>query len=271
MVMEKIKVCITGADGFVGRHLIKKLKKENKIKAVIFSGDLNDKKNVDNFFRKHRNIDQVIHLAGLFFGDFEELLDANVRTTQNLMEAGAKYGVKKIIYTSTGAVYGEPIQKESLEKNPLKPNTFYGLTKMMGESVVRYYADNYKIKYVILRFPNVYGEGNKKGVVYNFVSDIKSKKKISIFGDGKQSRNFLHVSDAVEAIKKSIAYNKSNIFNISNPQKTSINDLVGILREKYDFEVEYKDANNNLKDLLLNINKAERELKFLPKIIKIKI
>lgn len=269
--MEKIKICITGTDGFIGSNLTKTLNLNNNIILIPFDGNLLNKDDIVNFFDANKNIDQIIHLAGTFFGDFDELLKINVLTTQNLLHIAVKNGVKKIIYPSSGAIYGEPIMEESLETDILKPNTFYGLAKLYTEDCIKYYYNNFNLNYIILRLPNVYGENNNKGVIYNFLTDIKNKREITIYGDGTQSRNFLHVSDVCMAIEKSIFYDKSDIFNISNPTKVSINEIVKILAKKYEFRIIYKEANNNLKDLLLDINKARNELNFLPKVKDLQI
>lgn len=270
--MEKIKVCITGHQGFIGKHLKEKLVKNNKLSLIFFNGDLLDRKKVGAFFEKNKDIDQIIHLVGRFFGSFEELSQTNVIATYNLLESiSAGSNIKKIIYASSGAVYGEPIGKDSIETDFLKPNTLYGLTKAYAEECIKYFSDNFGLHFVILRFPNVYGEGNTRGVVHNFLTDIKSKGEITVYGDGTQSRNFLHVSDACQAIEKSVFYNKSNIFNISNPHKVTIKDIIKILGSRYKFKVNYQKANNNLKDLLLNPEKAKKELKFVSRVTELEI
>ena len=101
-----------------------------------------------------------------------------------------------------------------------------------------------------------------KKAYYNFLKAIHTKGSITIAGDGSQSRNFLHVSDACNAIIKSVDYNENNIFNISNPVKTSIKELVTILKQYHSFDINYKDADNFLRDLLLDTSKAEKILGF---------
>lgn len=268
--MERLRVCVTGSNGFVGQNLTEILLKENNIEIIPFVGDLLVKEETDNFFQSHKDIDQVVHLVGGFFGSFEDLVKVNVIALGNLLEALVENKIGKIIFTSTGAVYGEPIEAESKETDPLSPNTLYGLSKKYAEECIEYYADNFDLEYVILRFPNVYGAGNNKGVIYNFVSNIKEKGEITVYGDGTQSRNFLHVSDACQAIKLAINYQKSDVFNISNSHKFSINDIVEILKQNYKFKVTHLPANNNLKDLLLNIDKASKLLEFKPKITELK-
>ncbi|MEI7426057.1 MAG: NAD(P)-dependent oxidoreductase [Candidatus Moraniibacteriota bacterium] len=269
--MEKIKVCITGHDGFIGTNLLRLLKENDDVQVVPFVGDLLKKEDVKAFFNKNKNIKQIIHLVGAFFGGFDDLFRLNVLTMYNLLNVASQNSVEKIIFTSSGAVYGEPIGTESFENDSSKPNTDYGLAKKITEDVVFYFYDKYKLDYIILRFPNVYGNGNKSGVIFNFTKDIEEKGEITVCGDGNQSRNFLNVSDACGAIEKSIFYKKSGIFNISNPIKTSIDDLVKIFQEKYKFKIKRKEADNDLKDLLLSIDKAKKELGFSPQVTKIKL
>lgn len=269
--MEKdIKnIGIIGCTGFIGSNLARYLDNKN-IPYVCFNGNLLKNEDIKKFFLKN-NVLCAIFLVGTFDPPFENQFKINVLTLQNFLEIGIKYGLKKIILSSSGAVYGDSKTKESKETDPLKPNTFYGLTKVYAEKCLLYYAQNHNIQYIILRFPNIYGENNKKGVVYNFLSDIKNFGMITIAGDGNQQRNFLHISDACKAIEKALKYKDSDIFNISNPVRISINDLVRILKSRYVFSVSYKMADNNQKKLLLNIDKAKKLLKFSPKITQLAV
>lgn len=260
LLSKKEPVAITGSRGFIGSNLVQFFEQRN-IPYVVFEGDLLDFESVKDFF-KANPAKQVIHLAGRFAGSFEQLIHKNVITTQHLLEAGMESGLQKIIYTSTGAVYGEPINDVSFESDLCQPNTLYGLSKKMAEDVIQHHHLVKGIKYIILRFPNVYGEGSKKGVLYNFLKDIHLKGNITIAGDGKQARNFLHVSDACEAIIKSISYDRNDIFNISTTGKTSINNIVSLLKQYYSFDTIYKAPDNNLKSLLLDTSKAETILGF---------
>lgn len=266
---KKRVIGITGIAGFIGRNLIKQLRSDGGYKIIPFEGDLLSEADVEMFFKK--DISTVIHLAGGFFGNFTGLLDKNLKTTENLLRIGTEKGLKKLIYSSSGAVYGNPLGDKSYELDPTNPNTFYGLTKLYAEKIIELYGYLYGLQYTILRFPNVYGEGNDKGVIFNFLRDIKDKGVITVYGDGSASRNFLHVSDACSAIINSISYDRPGVFNISNPVKSSINDLISLLKKQYSFKVEYKEKNNNLQDLLLDVEKAKKLLNFEAKIKSIKL
>lgn len=255
---------ITGASGFLGRNLVKNNKLKNIINLIPFEGNLLNEDDLNNFFKKNK-ITQIIHLAGTFSPPFSNLIEKNLLITEKLLDKGIEYGIKKIIFASTGAIYGEPLGLESFEIDPLKPNTPYALSKMYAEKYIEYCSQNKGLQYIFLRFPSIYGPGNNKGVIFNFITGIKNDKKIIVYGDGNQGRDFLYVDDAVDAIYKALSYDKSNIFNISSALRLSINDIIKILRKKYDFKVEYKNADNNLKALYLNRTKAKKELGFIAK------
>lgn len=253
-------LAITGSRGFIGSNLVRFLEKKN-IPFIAFKDNLLDPDSIKEFF-KQNPVKQVIHLAGSFTGSFDELILKNVLTTQHLLQAGVDAGLEKIIYTSTGAVYGEPVRDVSFETDSRKPNTLYALSKKMAEDVIFHYHLVKGLRYVILRFPNVYGEGSKSGVLCNFLTDLHSKGSITIAGDGEQARNFLHVSDACDAIIKSIHYQQNDIFNIATSTKTSINNIVDLLKQYYSFDIHHKAPDNNLKSLLLDTTKAEAILGF---------
>lgn len=259
----KAKIGVTGCNGFVGKQLVTHLNGE-KIDYVCFKGDLLNKKDVKDFFDKN-TITTVIHLVGVFNPPFDNLISKNVYTTQNLLEIGCRKSLKKIIYSSTGAVYGKPLNSESFEDDILLPNTLYGLSKMYAEECIKYYAGTKQLEYVLLRFSSIYGDGNTKGVIYNFLSAIQRGEDVIIEGDGEQSRNFLHIEDACQAILSSINYDSSTILNISNPEKITINNIIHILEKKYNFNKNYRKSNNNLRNLLLNTDKSKKVLGFQPK------
>ena len=100
---------------------------------------------------------------------------------------------------------------------------------------------------------------------------IKKNKKITVYGKGNQMRDYLYVTDACIAIEKALNYNKSEVFNISSPLRLSVSDIIQHLKKKYAFEIEYKEKENNLESVTLNIDKARKELGFAPKIVSLQI
>jgi UDP-glucose 4-epimerase len=254
------KIGITGCKGFIGSHFVDYCR-QHSLPYVCFLGDLLNSEDVQHFFSENA-IDQLIHLVGTFDPPFQNQIEKNVMTLQTIVNIGINHGLTKIIYASSGAIYGEPLHETSKESDNLRPNTLYGLSKLFAESCIQYYSNNYGIHYVILRFPNVYGLDAQKGVISRFLYDIKTKGEITIAGDGLQSRNFLHVDDACRALAKAIDYNTSDIFNISNSQKLTINEVVDMLKKKYVFTIDHAPKDNNLKNLLLDGSKAKRLLGF---------
>ncbi len=260
---------ITGARGFVGKNLIKAFE-ENNIKFVCFENNILNKNSLENFFIKNKP-SIIIHLAGAFDPPFENQINGNLITTGNILEIGSKYGLKKIIYASSYAVYGDVKKKPFVETDKLNPITSYGLSKVFAEKCIDFYSKQMKISSIILRFSNIYGNNNSKGVIYNFIEGIKNNKKIIINGDGNQSRNFLHIDDACLAIIKAINYKKSDIFNVGPSKGITLNQLAKELAKKYTFEVEYIKFENKQESLLIDSKRAYKHLKFVPKFEQIQI
>lgn len=251
---------ITGARGFIGVKTDEYLRAQG-VETKNFVGDLLDDRDIIQYFSKHR-VEKIIHLVGAFELPFENQIKLNTMTTQKLLEVGIPRGLKKIIFASTGAVYGESPLRGSQETDELKPNTMYGLSKMWAEDCIQYYANNSNLKYTILRFPNVYGPGSTRGVIYNFLKSIKENGYVTVFGAGEQKRNFLFVDDAAEAIGKALSFEREDrvVFNISDEDLYSLNDLIQLLKDKkLNFTVRYESAetSNALQILSLNTDKAK--------------
>ncbi len=262
---------ITGAHGFIGRNLQILLRQTKIFKVITFKGNLNHSKDVYSFFDINNKIDVIIHLAGQFYGNFNSLLRNNLVCTHHLITAMRKNKINKIIYISSGAVYGEPINNKSKETDELHPNTNYGLVKKYTEDYIIYSKLIYNIDYVILRLPNVYGNGNNKGVIFDFYKSITSNKKIVIYGNGKQSRQFLHVNDACKAIILSLNHIDSEIYNITTEKNISLTTLTKLFSSKFNFKIEFSPEKNKLKKLSLSAKKANLKLGFVPSIKSIEI
>ncbi len=258
--VETRRIGITGATGFVGKRF-QQLCHEKNIAAFPFSGDLTRPEDVQRFFSAH-SVKIVVHLAGRFAPPFDDLLHANVLTTQTLLEQGIPLGLEKIIFSSTGAVYGEPIREESFEDDPLQPNTLYGLSKLYTEECIRYYARCKSLQYVILRFPNIYGPGQTKGVLFQLLQSIRTKGIARIAGDGEQVRDYVHVDDACAALLRALEYSDSDTFNITSQARHSLHDVVAKLQTLSSCTVEHVPADNNLIRLALNGEKAKAKLGF---------
>lgn len=246
------KVFITGASGFIGMHLCSLLTE----KGVVFSAEkinLLDKKLIESFLKK-TNFDTVVHLAGTFGDDFDHLLDVNVRTTWNLCSALVNTHVKKIIYTSSGAVYGPPCNGvESYETDIPSPDSMYGLTKLFAEQTITQFADCNERQSIILRLPNIYGPGGK-GLINQMKNSIIHGHSVTVNGDGLKSRDIMHVSDVVSSIFEVInrSFNQSEVFNVSSSIRLNINEIVNIFARKYSFEIKHGPEDYTTEKLHLN-------------------
>lgn len=251
-----MKIGITGASGFLGKSFIDSVKDEG-YSFRDFTGDIRNRTELEGFFK---GCDVVVHLAGVFSDDYDQLIEVNVSGTRNVVDSCIACGVERIIFSSTGAVYGEPTHAISSENDPLLPSTLYGLSKMFAETYIRFSG----ISHLILRFPNIYGPGNMKGVVYNFLDSISKKGEVIIHGSGEQRRDFLFLDDAVRAIVSAIEYSgKNEILNISTGESHSLNELVEVFRKEFPNISEKKvpfDESNSLMELSLDSSKAKKVL-----------
>jgi len=259
-------VGVTGATGFVGRHLVRRLQDEGR-EVKPFRGEIVSGEGLDKFLKGVKN---VIHLAGRFAPPNGEIFQVNVLGTFNLLEKCAEHNVKKIIFPSSIALYGEPPDRPWKEVDKPRPNTVYGLSKLLAEETIRYWGDNHQIKYLLLRFPNIYGPGNQKGVVFNFKKAVCKVGKVTIYGDGKQERDFLFVDDAIEAIIKALNYNgPSDIFNIGSGKTVSLLELAKLLEKTLGqkIPIEFKPAEAHVvRKLSGDVTKAKNLLDWRPKV-----
>lgn len=251
-----MKILVTGGAGFIGSHLMRKLQeagheavaldnlstglRENLLpdmKLVVM--DTHDDA-VEELFQKE-HFDAVVHLAAQTLvsdsmTDPENDMYQNVAGTVRILECCRKYGVKRIIFSSSAATYGD-VAETALpisETLPQAPLSFYGLTKKTAEKYLELYHLAYGLDYVVLRFANVYGErqgdGGEGGVISIFTKRLAQGKGITIFGDGKQTRDFVYAGDIADGIIAALTTDaKNTAYNLSTTEETSLNELVQVL------------------------------------------
>ncbi len=280
---KKINIAVTGANGYIGTRLIEKLVAEGYAKkytilALVHSVHYIKKLPLVKYrkfnilkkeLRALKNVDIVVHLAGSKNNEMDNASKLNIVGTNNMVNACLKYGINKVIFTSTGAVYGSSKSRKKEDSVP-EPVNIYGLTKLAAEEILKH---NYQGKLIILRFPNIYGEDQKDGVICNFIKNVSAGKSITVFGDGRQLRDFLYVEDAITAIIKSITLNKTGVFNISTGKGYSLNQAIRLIQIAFGKnyfrgknKVKYiKEGKDSLKYLILDPDKAKKELMFKPK------
>ena len=168
--------------------------------------------------------------------DPEHDMYQNIAGTVHIMECCRKYGVKRVIFSSSAATYGD-VDEKALpvqETLPQIPLSFYGLTKMTVEKYLALYHMAFGIHYVVLRFANVYGErqgdGGEGGVISIFAKRLAKGQDITIFGNGKQTRDFVYAGDIARGIRLALTTpNADTCYNLSTQTEISLNELVTIL------------------------------------------
>jgi UDP-glucose 4-epimerase len=162
----------------------------------------------------------------------KEDCEINVVGTLNVLEAAKKAGAR-MVFASSCAVYGNPEIRPTPETHRTQPIAFYGLTKLLGENYCRFYHETYHTEIVMLRIFNVYGP-NCHGAIYDFLNKLrKNPSKLEVLGTGQQSRDFVYVSDMVNALLKAASTPKAagQEFNIGTGTTTSVAEIAKMLIE----------------------------------------
>jgi UDP-glucose 4-epimerase len=244
-----MKALVIGGAGFIGSHLVDALLEQGEEVHVvddISTGKLENLNPVAAFYKMDicdpgleklvRSIrpEAIFHLAAQIsvprsiHNPYEDTR-VNVLGTVNLLEACVKAGVKRVVFSSSAAVYGLPQYLPINENHPLLTISPYGASKVVGEEYLRLYHRMYGMNYVILRYANVYGprqdaEG-EGGVVSIFSSRLTSREELTIFGSGEQTRDFVYVKDIVRANLAAAICPPNYTINVSTGEATSINEL----------------------------------------------
>ena len=284
------KILILGGNGFIGKQLTEKLRSDNDI--VVADYNIEHTVNYDNVFYKKIDfinckdfkdyldgIDIVIHLISTItpnedISNINKELNDNVFSTINLLNDMAKYKNKKIVFVSSGGtVYGEHDLKPIHEYEAGQPICNYGITKELIEKYLHLYFLYHDIDYRIIRLANPYSEftkaGKKQGIIPIFIDQIMSNGSIKIFGDGNNVRDYIYISDALDAIEKIINYNGSEkIFNVGTGIGYSQNDIIGIIKDELHIDnivVDYLESRKcDVVNNVLDITKSEKELNWKP-------
>lgn len=292
--LEDAKACVTGGAGFIGSHLVDRLLNEGCEVIVIdnlYSGKLENiacyqKMRGFTFVKcdiRSKLIKNVLKDADLIFHEAavssvkkakkNPLLanSVNVNGTLNLLRAALDLNIERFVYASSAAVYGDVSFTRIKEDAPIKPVSIYGVSKLASENYVITFHRTYGLRTVCLRYFNVYGLrqtcGPEGAVIPNFLESLANNKPLIIYGDGHQTRDFIHVQDVVDANVLAIQ-NKGAVgeaFNIGTGKTLSINKLADILfkvakKPKKLFYTEAKSG--DIKHSCADIVKAKRILGF---------
>ncbi|UOF89029.1 SDR family oxidoreductase [Fodinisporobacter ferrooxydans] len=288
-----MKVLVTGGAGFIGSNIVDKLVEENYEVVIIDNLVAGDKNNINKFAAFYRaNITDIKRLRQIF--EIEEpdyvihqaaqvdvqyslqspISDANVNIlgTIHLLHCCIDYHVKKLIYASSAAVYGDPIYLGIDEKHPTGPMSFYGISKLTPEHYIQTFSKLYGLQYTILRYANVYGirqnSRGEGGVISIFIDRLLQNVSPVIFGDGEQTRDFIYVKDVAKANHFALTKANNEIVNIGCNQQTTVNEVLSQLNGMLgkDIKPMYKPTRQG--DILhsyLDNTKARELLDWTPK------
>ena len=302
----EMKILITGGLGFIGSNLLNNLVKKKTVQKIIIidnfsksdlsnlnkdikfkyyassksyeqsrsridiiKADTNDQKLA---IKLTKGIDYVVYLAAESGVDIsikkpQEAFDINVKSTFNYIEASRINKVKRFVFASSCAVFGDikPPHHENLPRKPISP---YGSSKLSIETFCETYNNVFKLNTTILRFSNVYGNfsKHKESVVSKFIKNIINNKSVVINGDGKITRDYIHVDDICSAIYKCLKLKKSlQVYHVATGKETSLNDLVLGLKKLF---VKYNKKNILVKHTKERIGDMKKNYSIVSKIKK---
>ncbi len=251
-----MRILITGASGQIGSYVLELLAKKHEVigmdlkpyqfnekyRKLVITGDLRSSKFVRNLVK---GVDAVIHLAAQVSVErswMDPVFDAesNIISAVNLLDACVENGVKKFIYVSSAAVYGNPIYVPVDEKHPTNPLSPYGVSKLAGEYYTKIYSEKMHVN--IVRPFNVYSErmdpkNPYSGVIAKFIERARRGLPPIIYGDGKQTRDFIHAEDVARAIEIVLEKGESGeVYNIGTGKETSRLELARMVVEIFEIE-----------------------------------
>lgn len=296
------KILVTGGAGFIGSHIVNRLLAEGFEVAVLdnlYSGNLQnlaDVKNKENLRvikgdirdfnivrEAVKDVDAVFHEAAfvsitLSVKDPILANEVNVKGTLNLLQASSDLRVKRFIYASSAAVYGEELAPLKREDMVMLPSNPYGVSKLAAENYVRAFFKIYGLETVSLRYFNVYGPRQSfdincayGGVVTIFLNRIMKNMQLIIFGDGEQTRDFVSVHDVVEANMLALSSRSAigQSFNIGSGKGVSVNRVAEVLKglsgKTYLENIYAEPRVGDVKHGCADISKAKKILGFEPK------
>ena len=263
MDLTNKKVLVIGGAGFIGSHVVSELLKENVSQVIIYDNltrgrssnveqslkdprcfffpDGGDIRDIDVLNIAVSKVDAVVHLAAMWLLHSKEYprtaFEVNIQGTFNVLEACVKNDIERLIFSSSASVYGDAIEIPMTEEHPFNNRNFYGASKIAGEAMARAFHDRYGLKYVGLRYMNVYGPHQDQtaaytGVIPIMLNKIDSGETPIINGDGSQAYDFITARDAARcnilALKSEVV---DEFYNVGTGVQTSIKDLCNLILE----------------------------------------
>lgn len=277
-----MKIMVTGGNGFIGHTLVRHLLNEGNevkvidVKPIKFSHpnlEFVNKSILDDITKDIKGCDAVFHFAALLgvANSDKRPLDTmriNLEGSVNVFKSAIDAGVKRMIYSSSSEVYGEPRELPIKEESVKGPVSTYGVSKLAAEIYARAYNQEFNTDIKIVRFFNVYGPSQETSwVVPIFINKALKNEQISVFGNGNQTRCFTYVEDIADGVLKVFENGKTGeAYNIGNNQPTTILELANLVKDLTKSKSEIKKAGFGKETRL-----KEREIEYrIPDISKMK-
>ena len=268
--MKKNRYLVTGVAGFIGSHIAEELLKQgDEVIGVdnFYSGNLENiqlLEKISGNFEFHNvditdfeqlktvfqnsNITNIFHLAAV--ASVQKSIEnplftnsVNVKGTLNILELAKQFQIKRVVFSSSAAVYGDEPTLPKNENSIIQPISPYGYEKLMGEHYMNIFNSLYGVETVVLRYFNVYGErqdpsSDYSGVISIFENRISKGETVNIYGDGKQYRDFIYVKDVVKINFQAMESDKAvgEVFACGTGRTTTILELFNMIAKKYQAE-----------------------------------
>jgi len=252
---QSMHVLVTGGAGFIGSHSVEQLLESNIPVRVLdnFStgsrqylpthslleiqeGDIRDAASVR---KAMEDMTHVLHLAAQVsvqasVNDPPESCSTNIGGFVNVLQAARSYGVQRMVYASSAAVYGRPLRLPVSERDIPQPCSPYGLEKYVNDQYAVLFAKAFGISLLGLRYFNVYGprqdpQSSYAGVISKFISMIQQQQPLSVFGDGMQTRDFIFVKDVAKANVQALQSEMTGVCNVATGTSVSLLYLIEVL------------------------------------------
>lgn len=282
-------ILVTGGAGFIGSHLVDALVSDNDVaildnfstgtrehvnsEATVIDGDLRDEPTIEEAME---DVDIVFHEAALVsvnksVEDPRHSHDINATPTLSILEAARK-NETRVVVASSSAIYGHPQSVPVAESEPKAPTSPYGVDKLYLDYQTRLYNDLYGLPTVALRYFNVYGlrqrGGPYSGVISIFAEQLAPDDPVTVHGDGQQTRDFVHVSDIVQANLLAAETDAvGEAFNIGTGESISVKALAELMRTRAhsESEIVYTDGRaGDIEQSVADIHKAKETLGYEP-------
>lgn len=279
-----MSIIVTGGAGFLGKHLCRALHGAGHSVKVIdlrendeFPTIIADVRDAEKMAEEIKNVDVVFHLASLIeagesVDNPQKYVDYNISGTVSVLEAMRKNGIKTFIFSSTAAIYGEPIKVPISEDDRTIPINPYGATKLAMEGLLSSYVEAYSFTGIALRYFNLYGPEEhhepETHAIPRFIEQIYQGKEVTVWGDGGHQRDYIYISDIVDAHLKALDLadtepQKYHYMNLSTEKPASVLEIASYIEEAMGKQANIKHFDPRPGDprvLVANASKAHEKL-----------